>query len=125
MALTGSPIPLHSLGQEIGQLRLIQKSRVHAAIVSRYAFSISITVIALILCMIICGCYIRKVLREDRDSTGRPRVDGGNGNGNPLINLFVTRNRDNREHTPTHVTYTRSAQEQQESRDLPAGRIRQ
>ena len=125
LALTGSPIPLHSLGQEIGQLRLIQKSRVHAAIVSRYAFSISITVTALILCMIICGCYIRRVLKEDRDDTGRPRTSGGNGN--PLINLFVTRNRDNRENTPTHVTYTRSAHphEHQESRDLPAGRIRQ
>ena len=111
LALTGSPIPLHSLGQEIGQLRIIQQNRLHAAIVSRYAFSISIAVVVIVLCLLICGCYVRKVLKEDRDSTGRPRSSGGN----PLINLFITRNREN---TPTH-TYTRNANQPQE---LPASR---
>ena len=106
LALTGSPIPLHSLSQEIGQLRTIQKHRFQTAVQSHYAFSISLAVIIIIACLILCGCYARKVLNENRDRTGGPRGQ------NPLIQYFTNNRvyRQNRDRTPssshTTVSYT-------------------
>ena len=120
LALTGSPVPLHSLSQEIGQLRHIQKNRIHAAVQSHYAFSISLTVIIIVALLILCGCYVRKVLKEDRDRTGRPI-------GNPIINYInreyrQVRDHTDRENTPssTQTTVSFNAQDQQPQ---PAPRI--
>ena len=119
LALTGTPVPLHSLSAEIGQLRTIQKHRLRTAVQSTYAFIISVIVIIIIGCIVLCVCYVRKVLRENRDRTGRPV------SRNPIINFLTdTRvyrplpmentspmeNRHDREHsqssTHTTISYT-------------------
>ena len=91
LALTGSPVPLHSLSQEIGQLRDIQQHRLQTAVRSHYALSISSAVIIIIVCIILCTCYVKRVLNENRDTTGRPL------SRKPLRNFFT----DYREYRPT------------------------
>ena len=81
LSLTGSPVPLHSLSQEIGQLRTIQQHRVHAATQSHYALILSLTATIVIILTIVLSCYMKRVLKENRDRFGAP-------SGNPIINLF-------------------------------------
>ena len=95
LALTGSPVPLHSLSAEIGQLRNIQHHRLQTAVQSHYAFVISISVVILIGGIIVCVCYARRALKENRDRTGKPI----GGLGNPIIN-FRTTPREYRQMTP-------------------------
>ena len=101
LSLTGNPVPLHSLSQEIGQLRTIQKHRIQAATQSHYALIMSLAVVIIIILMIILACYLKRVLKENRDRFGAP-------SNNPIINLLTP----NRTYRPVNNPVTFNANEE-------------
>ena len=76
LKVNGNPIPLTSLDNEIGQLRQIQKSRMYAHGASTFAYWASIGLFTFVTFTIICICYARHLLRENRDRFGRPHERG-------------------------------------------------